>query len=168
MKLILLNLIADSLCMEITTPNLFDVIKEMKDEYDLSNFPQEHAMYSTDNKKVPGKMKIETGGEIVHEFVGLKPKMYSVLYGKTKKEMKRAKGVNSSVVKRILRHKDYLHCLQNQQRLTHKMTRIGSVGHKIFTIEQQKTSLSPYDDKRWITSDGITSLPYGHKHLNEL
>jgi len=156
----------DSLCLMIETPDLFKSINEMKQHYDLSNFPKDHPMYSTINKKVPGKMKIETGSEIVYEFVGLKPKMYSVLYGKDAKEMKKAKGVSTSVVKRILRHKDYTKCLMQQKRFTHKMRRIGSKKHQIYTYEQEKISLNPYDDKRYLLDDGIRSLPYGHKNAN--
>jgi len=152
----------DSVCMEITTQDYFSSIKALEDFYDLSNFPKDHYMYSAANKKVPGKMKIETADEIVHEFVGLKPKMYSVLYGTGRKQMKKAKGVNTCVVKRRLRHQDYLHCLQNHQLFKHRMKRIGSVGHKVYTIEQQKISLSPYDDKRYILDDGINSVPYGY------
>ena len=79
----------DSLCIQVETPNIYDTISDMKEHYDLSNFPADHPMYSIKNKKVPGKMKIETGSETIHEFVGLKPKMYSLLYGRDVKEMKK-------------------------------------------------------------------------------
>ena len=153
----------DSLCMLIETPDIHKSISGMAELYDLSNFPTEHPMHSNKNKKVPGKMKIETGSETIHEFVGLKPKMYSLLYGKDVKEMKRAKGVNSSVVRRILRHEDYRKSLMELKRYKHKMRRIGSQNHQLFTFEQEKITLNPYDDKRYILSDGITSVPYGFK-----
>ena len=79
----------DSFCMQIETPDINDTIRDMEEHYDLSNFPVDHPMYSSKNKKIPGKMKIETGSETIHEFVGLKPKMYSLLYGKDVKEMKK-------------------------------------------------------------------------------
>ena len=46
------------------------------------------------NKKVIGKMK----DELIHQFVGLKSKMYSIVSVDCK-ENKKAKGVNKNVVK---------------------------------------------------------------------
>ena len=89
----------DSLCLELRTNDMYEVIREMKQHYDLSNFPCDHPMYDVSNKKVPGKMKIETGGEIIHEFVGLKPKMYSILYGKDVKEMKKVSSIKVMYIK---------------------------------------------------------------------
>jgi len=34
-------------------------------------------------------------------------------------------------------------------------------------MEMVKTSLSAYDDKRYILDDGITSLAYGHRDIEE-
>ena len=42
------------------------------------------------------------------------------------------------------------------------MKAIRSMKHKVYTIEQNKKSLVPYDDKRFLLNDGITTLPYGH------
>ena len=135
----------------------------MKDDYDLSNFPKDHPMYDATNKKVPGKMKLETGAEVIYEFVGLKPKMYSICYGKDEKELKRAKGVNTSVVKRCMRHQDYKTALFKKKCRRDTMRRIGSELHQIYTYEQKKISLNPYDDKRFILANGINSVPYGYK-----
>lgn len=74
-----------------------------------------------------------------------------------------AKGVSSSVVRRVLHHKDYVRSLMELKRYRHRMRRIGSKKHQIYTIEQEKISLNPYDDKRFILDDGISSLPYGYK-----
>ena len=164
-KMKLLFTDTDSLCMALETPNLFDTINDMKHYYDLSNFPKDHPMYDVSNKKVPGKMKLETGSDVIHEFIGLKPKMYSVLYGNDCREMKKAKGVSSSVVKRHMRHSDYKTALFQKKRYQHKMRRIGSERHQIYTYDQEKISLNPYDDKRFILDDGICSLPYGYHSL---
>ena len=37
--------------------------------------------------------------------------------------------------------------------------------HKIGTYDVNKTSLSCFDDKRYILNDGITTLAYFHKDL---
>ena len=43
------------------------------------------------------------------------------------------------------------------------MNRLQSKGHQIFGVHLNKTSLSPFDSKRWIKEDGIRTLAYGHK-----
>ena len=46
--------------------------------------------------------------------------------------------------------------------MRHKMNTIRSDHHQISSYQINKTSLSCYDDKRYILDDGITSLAYGH------
>ena len=40
-----------------------------------------------------------------------------------------------------------------------------SKNHKMYTQENNKISLSSFDDKRYIIEDGITTLAYGHKDI---
>ena len=47
------------------------------------------------------------------------------------------------------------------------MNMIRSEKHKLYTVTQNKTSLSAYDDKRYILDDGISTLPYGHYSLRK-
>lgn len=46
-------------------------------------------------------------------------------------------------------------------------TRINSINHVIHTINVNKLSLCAYDDKRYIFSDRITTLPFGHYSLRD-
>ena len=46
---------------------------------DFSDYPINHPNYDASNKKVIGKFKDELKGEIINEFIGLKPKMYSYI-----------------------------------------------------------------------------------------
>ena len=45
------------------------------------------------------------------------------------------------------------------------MKRIQGKKHKIGTYEINKTSLSCFDDKRFVLDDGIHTLAYFHKDL---
>ena len=45
------------------------------------------------------------------------------------------------------------------------MREIKSKKHELVTYESNKRSLSDFDDKRYILSDGINTLPYGHKDI---
>ena len=51
-------------------------------------------------------MKDEFKGKIISEFTGLKSKMYSLI-DVNSEEVKKAKGVNKDVVRKI-RHKEYI------------------------------------------------------------
>ena len=70
----------DNLCYNISTENIYeDMMRDIHLFY-TSEYNPEHPLYSTENKKVLGKMKDETHGIAIQEFVGLKSKMYSMIY----------------------------------------------------------------------------------------
>jgi hypothetical protein len=56
----------------------------------------------------------------------------------------------------------YKECLAKRKEFRHIQTAIRSHGHQIGVYEQNKTSLSPLDTKKWIAADGITTRAYGH------
>ena len=45
------------------------------------------------------------------------------------------------------------------------MSGIKSKKHELVTYTSNKKSISCFDDKRYILSDGINTLPYGHKDI---
>ena len=47
------------------------------------------------------------------------------------------------------------------------MKKITSKNHKIYTQDSNKTSLSCYDDKRYIKDDEINTLPFGRKNISK-
>ena len=138
----------DSLAYMIQTNDLYADMLTDAELFDFSGYPRDHLCFSNDNKKVIGKMKDELNGIKMEEFIGLKAKMYSVLYDNI--EMKKAKGVKKNVIKQHIRHADYRDCIYNYRKLTHSMNMIRSYKHKVYTIMQNKTTLSAYDDKRFI------------------
>ena len=73
--------------------------------------------YDDSNKLVIGKMKDETGGVAIAEFVGLKTKMYSLLEDDNKK-YKKTKGVNRYVVATI-GHNKFRDILLNNKCIRH-------------------------------------------------
>ena len=50
-----------------------------KEIFNFSNYSTKSRYYDDSNKLVIGKMKDETGGVTIEEFVGLKSKMYLLL-----------------------------------------------------------------------------------------
>ena len=45
------------------------------------------------------------------------------------------------------------------------MRGMKSKKHELVTYERNKRSLSDFDDQRYILSDGINTLSYGHKEI---
>ena len=150
----------DSLCYHITTDDVYRDMQKHQDEYDTSDFPTDHFLFSRNNAKVIGKFKDETNGIAASEFVGLRSKMYSLLLSDDK-EKKTAKGVKKSFVSKRIRHADYRDCIFNEQPTTAKFCVIRSTKHKLHTLEITKAALSPYDDKRFLVNS-TDSYAYGH------
>ena len=96
-------------------------------------------------------MKDKTGGLAIKKFIGLKPKMYSLLVDNS--EHRRAKGMNKKVVPTIS-HNECKDVLFNNKFVGHTVIRIGSKNHRIGTYEIKKTSLSCSDNKIYIQNNG--------------
>ena len=153
----------DSLIYEFTNVNPFDLMSKHEDLFDFSNLEKTHKLYSLKNAKCPGKFKIETGNNVIKEFVGLKPKMYSVLFSSDKSE-RRAKGISRIVTKNELTHEMYKDCLFNNTKYHSTMRCIRCKDHVLKTQCITKASLSMYDDKFYFT-DRINSLSFGHYQI---
>ena len=69
----------DSLLVDLKTPGVYADMESMKTHYDFSDCPKNHPLFSEQNKKVIGKFKDECSGTPIAEYVGLLPKMYSIL-----------------------------------------------------------------------------------------
>ncbi|CAH3157887.1 unnamed protein product, partial [Porites evermanni] len=151
----------DSLTYHITAEDLYQDMKQDQHLYDTSNYPKEHFLYSTTNKKIIGKFKDETGGLPIVEWIGLRAKMYSIKL-EDGKEKKTGKGIKKSVLKKEVRHQDFKDCLMEEREFQHSMVNFRSHQHQLHTIKQTKKSLSPFDDKRYILEDGFTTRAHGH------
>ena len=169
----------DSLLYIVETPDSYQDLVDMKDKMDLSAYPDVtlpsgSRLYDKTNKKVVGKMSDERPGEIVSEVVALKPKMYSIQtqpywFPTTNvfNEASRAKGVPGSA-KRKLTHSDYQQVLDDCGTSTATFRAIRSVNHVNKTIELKKRALSAQDDKKFILSNGIETLSYGHYNISRI
>ena len=140
----LLFINTDSLTYQIQTDNVYEDFYADKHLFDFSGYKKESPFYNDKNKNVIGKMKDELNGEIIEEFVDLRAKMYSLKI--KKEEMKKAKGVKKNVVKKDISHQDYVDCLFEERKFMHTMQTIRSFKHQLYTIKQNKVSLTPYGD----------------------
>ena len=64
---------------------------------------------------------------------------------------------SKNVIKRDIQHSDHKDVLFNNKRMHHQMKTIRSESHQISSYQINKVSLSPFDDKRYIRADGISS-----------
>ena len=137
----------DSFIMNIKTNDFDeDIANDVENRFDTSNYDVNRPLPMGKNKKVIGLMKDELGGKIITEFVTLRPKTYSYLTDNGK-ENKKAKGAKKCVIKKMIKFSDYKKCLLNDD----------------VTENIKKIALSNDDDKRIVSSDKITSYPYGYK-----
>ena len=66
----------DSLMYEIKTEDIYEDFSNNKEMFDFSDYSTNSKYYDNSNKLVIGKIKDETAGAAIEEFVRLKPKMY--------------------------------------------------------------------------------------------
>ena len=121
---------------EIKTEDVYKDFSSDKRMFDFSNYSTKSKHYDDSNKLVMGKMKNETGGVTIEEFVGLKAKMYSFLVDENSQH-KKVKGENRNVVATI-RHNEYKDVLLNSKCLRHSLNRIESKDHKTGAYEISK------------------------------
>ena len=64
---------------EIKTEDVYEDFRNDKEMFNFSNYSTRSKYYDNSNKLVVGKMKNETVGVAIEEFVGLNSNMYSYL-----------------------------------------------------------------------------------------
>lgn len=138
--------------------NVYEDIKTDHHLFDTSNYPDNN-VYGVipQGAKVPGRMKDEVKGKIITDFVGLRAKMYSIRVD-GQADMKRAKGVKSYLLKKDITFNDYMSSLFNKSVWIKEQNSVRSINHQVFSIAQRRVVLSPYDDKRFIMDDEISTL----------
>ena len=153
----------DSFVMNIKNNDFYkDIANDAESSFDTSNYEVNRPLPTGKNKKVIGLMKDELGGKIITEFVTLRPKTYSYLTDDGKED-KKAKGTKKCLIKRMIKFDDYKNCLLNDKVILKSQQRFMSKKHDVYTENIIKMALSNGDDKRIVSSDKITSYPYGYK-----
>lgn len=99
----------------------------------------------------------------IQQFAGLRSKMYSLKYASV--EQKRTKSIIKSVVKKDLRHQNYVDCILESRNVMCKMNVIRSNKHNLEMLHINKLGLCALDDKRYILDKGIETLAFGHYHI---
>ena len=164
----LLYMDTDSFIVEIMCHDLYQTLIDTKlsEKFDFSDYPVDHPCFSTENKKKLGFFKDEAGGRQISEFVGLRPKVYALNF--EGQHHMRCKGVKKCNLGTKILFNDYLQCLRDKKVKYSSFYRIQSKLHVLYTVKQNKLSLSCNDDKRITMPDGINTLAYGHYRAQQL
>ena len=153
----------NSFIMNIKTNDFYkDIANDVENRFDTSNYEVNIPLPMGRNKKVIGLMKDELGGKIITEFVTLRPRTYSYLTDNGKED-KKAKGTKKCVIKKMIKFNDYKKCLLNDEVILKSQQRFISKKHDVYTENISKIAISNNDDKRIVSSDKITSYPYGYR-----
>ena len=152
----------DSLVYQIKTEDFFaDIAEDVPTRFDTSGYRSRHPLPMGLNKKVIGMMKDEMGGDVITEFVVLRPKLYS--YRKLGgDEEKKCKGIKKGVVKRTLTFENYRDCLFKKSNLYRSQFMFRLIKYDVHTIEVNKLALSADRNKRVIEEGGISMKARGH------
>ena len=152
----------DSFIINIKTNDFYeDIASDVENRFDTSNYEVNRPLPMGKNKNVIGLMKDELGGKVIAEFATLRPKTYSFLTDDDKED-KKAKGTKKCVIKKMIKFNDYKKCLLNDEVIFKSQQRFISKKHDVYTENINKIALSSNDDKRIVSSDKITSYPYGY------
>ena len=142
-RILLCYMDMDSFIYEIETEDFFEGISDdVESRLDTSGYENDGSrpLLGGLNKKVIGLMKDELGGNIMREFVALRPKMYA--YRVESEEFKRCKGIKKCVVKKDIKFEDYKRCLMTGDMEYRSQTMFRSRLHEITMIETYKLALA--------------------------
>ena len=120
-----------------------------------------HEPYSETNKKVIGKVKLETAPELNLDEVFLGSKSYSLNIKQNKSHCKH-KGVQDHNKYTL---EDYKYCLENNEIKYGVNYSFRSNKYETTMVKQQKIALNTFDDKRCYI-DKYNSIPWGHNPIS--
>ena len=171
----------DSICFTVrNVKNIFtDVYMQFQDQLDTSDFPKDHILFSSANRKVPGKFTIETGAKIVDFIAVLASKAYAIKIFEHETSQNnnsscimKVKSIPRKVIKTKLSPEDFKRALLTsvsrssseiaEGRMECEFFHFKSSKQVIYTHKTQRQCLYPNDLKAYILDDGITCLPYYH------
>ena len=163
----------DSLMYSVECEDVYKRMKRDIDRFDTSDYAVDNPYgMPRVNKKVPGLMKDENNGALMTEFVGLRSKMdatrtFNAVVG-SKSETKKVKDVRRHVVANNIQFDDYIRCLRDLTEKSIQQNNIRPKEHNVYSVSGEKNALSPFDDKRCILVDRVSTLPWGHYRIPEL
>ena len=161
----------DSVICEIHTDDImFDIKDDIEEWFDTSSMVRtefDGTVIPKMNSKVLGKLKDESGGQFITEFVGIGPKNYSYKYLKldgTEDKSSVCKGVPKCVHPEFEEYKDII--INGRDNIHKNCTRIQSKNHNVETVDVKKIAMTNELRKRVRDkNDRFETVPYGYYEL---
>ena len=163
----------DSFLFSVKCDNLIQKLKSIKHMFDFSKYEKDHELYDNSRANHLFYFKDEMKGKTaITEFIGLRPKCYSMRVKNIKKpdksmEKKVCKGLKKSSIEKRLTFTDYKECLIKNTLVYKSFNHLKSKNHKISTSYQRKIALSALDSKRYILSCGKCTLALGSAQIHD-
>ena len=107
-----------------------------------------------------GKFKDEAKDSIITKFCGLRSKMYACKI--SQKITKILKGIKRNVVENKITFENYESALFDNKIYKCTQNTILSKLHRVYSVKEKNDSLNPYDEKRYILNDKMSTLAWGH------
>ena len=108
------------------------IANDVEKRFDTSNYEVNRRLPTGKNKKVIGLTKDDLGGNIMTEFVALRPKTYSYLTDDDNSD-KKTKGTKICVIKQRLKFNDDKNCLLNDEAILKSHQRFKSEARNVYT-----------------------------------
>ena len=138
--------------------SLNEDLKHFKEDFDFSDLDPSHELYSEANKKVIGKMKLETAPKLdLDEAVMFRSKSYFLDLKQNSSHCKH-EGVQDHNKYAL---EDYKYCLENNEIKYGVNYSSRCIKHEITMVKQKKIASKTFDDKRCY-NDKNNSIPWGH------
>jgi len=188
-KISLMYTDTDSFIFEVQTHDFdADVDRSL---WDFSEYHPDHPLFSLENKKVEGKVKLETHGVPISKFCGNRAKSYAFEMDDSITKLhtlgencpmckggcqySHQKCVGKGISRSILKTSNFdsyrrakLHGFE-QPNMCQTVDVYGfqSNNHTVTTVKMTKAFVSSFDDKRnWQDEYGIHQLPHGHYKIS--
>ena len=161
----------DSFFLSLKTEDPIKDLKSFKDDFDFSELDQTHQLYDPINKKIIGKLKIETSQVLVLDgFQILQSKSYSFSFNNNPNGTQSYSGIIRKAKQKRIKSapecEDYINSLFMSETTSPTIYYwIRSILHQLSVKKQNKVASNLFDDKR-LYINPIQSLPW-NKHTQK-
>ena len=161
----------DSFLFKVKCDDLVDNLASLRHMFDFSKYDKDHPLYDDSRANHLFFFKDELKGKAaITEFIGLRPKSYSMrirnLKNKQTDTKKVCKGLKRSCIEKRLSFEEYEKCLKTSSLIYKSFAHLKSKNHRISTTHQRKIALSAMDTKRYVLSCGICTLALGSSRID--
>ena len=162
----------DSFLFSVKCEDLVEKLKSIEHMFDFSKYDSNHELYDNSRANHLFYFKDELKGKAaITEFIGLRPKCYSMKVKNLKTNQisnkKICKGLKKSSINKQLTFSDYEECLNNARIVYKSFNHLKSKNHKISTTYQRKIALSAMDTKRYVLPCGKCTLALGSSQIKK-